>query len=51
MGGSYQITKNKIILSLIKIIQFNLKIYPHLWVGGWVVGWMGGFMGRVMSNH
>ena len=45
--GSYQITKNRINLKLIKIIQFCLKMYvlwrlPHLWmnvlVGGWMVG-------------
>ena len=50
---SGQITKNRINLDLIEIIQFCLKIYdllrhPHLWVHVWVVGWMGGSMGGVM---
>ena len=62
--GPGQITKNRINLDLIEIIQFCLKIYdllrdPHLWVSGWVVGWisglMDGSMGRSMggtrSNH
>ena len=43
--GSGHITKNRINLDLIEIIQFCLKIYdllrhPHLWVGVWVVGWI-----------
>ena len=42
--GSGHITKYRINLDLIKIIQFCLKIYdllrhPHLWVGVWVNGW------------
>ena len=58
--GSSQITKNRINIELIQIIQFCLKIYdlwrhPHLWVGVWVIGWMGvlmgGSMAGVMSNH
>ena len=58
--GSCKITKNRINLEFIKIIQFCLKIYdlwrhPHLWVGVLVVGWMGrlmgGSMGGVMSNY
>ena len=45
--GSGHITKNKIKLELIKIIQFCLKIcdlvrHLHLWVGVWVYGWNGG---------
>ena len=51
-----QITKNRINLELIKIVQFCLKIYdlwrhPHLWVGLWVVGWMGRLKAGIMSNH
>ena len=47
IAGSCQITKYRINLDLIGIIQFCLKIYDllihlHLWVGVWVVGWMGG---------
>ena len=54
--GSCQITKYRINLDLIGIIQFCLKIYdlwrhPHLWVGVWVVGWIGGLLCEVMSNH
>ena len=54
--GPCQITKNRINLELIKIIQFCLKIYdlwihPHLWVGVWVVEWMGRLMAGVMSNY
>ena len=50
-----QITKNRINLELIKIIQFCLKIcdlltHPHLWVGVWVAGWMGGSMAGDRSN-
>ena len=40
--GSGHITKNRINLELIEIIQFCLKIY---------YGSMGGCMGRLMSNH
>ena len=44
--GSSQITKNRINIELIKIIQFCLKIYDlwrhsHLWVGAWLIGWIG----------
>ena len=54
MGGwvdrwvwSDQITKNRIKLDLIEIIQFCLKIYDFIetplpmgcWVDGWVNGW------------
>ena len=54
--GPCQITKNRINLELIKIIQFCLKIYDllrhqNLWVGVWVVGWMGRLTAGVMSNH
>ena len=54
--GPCQITKNRINLELIKIIQFCLKIYdlrrhPHLWVGVWVVEWMGRLMAGVMSSN
>ena len=50
-----QITKNRINLELIKIIQFCLKIcdllkHSHLWVGVWVVGSMGGSMAVARSN-
>ena len=46
--GSCQVTKNQIILDLIKIIQFCLKIYDlltcmHLWVDVWVFGWVNGW--------
>ena len=42
--GSGHITKYRINLDVIEIIQFCLKIYdllrhPHLWVGVWVNGW------------
>ena len=42
--GSGHITKYRINLNLIEIIQFCLKMYdllrhPHLWVGVWVNGW------------
>ena len=42
--GSGHITKYRINLDLIEIIQFYLKIYdllrhPHLWAGVWVNGW------------
>ena len=42
--GSGHITKYRMNLDLIKIIQFYLKIYdlfrhPHLWVFVWVNGW------------
>ena len=55
-GGLCQITKTRINLELIKIIQFCLKIYdlwrhPYLLVGVWVVGWIGRLMAGVMSNH
>ena len=56
--GSGHITKNRINLELIEIIQFCLKICaktPYLWVGVWVVGWisglMDGSMGGTGSNH
>ena len=44
MGGVVHITKYRINLDLIKIIQFCLKIYdlwrhPHLWLDGCVNGW------------
>ena len=50
-----QITKNRINLELIEIIQFCLQIcdllkHPHLWVGVWVVGWMGGSMAGARLN-
>ena len=50
--GSCQITKYRINLDLIEIIQFCLKIYdllrhPHPLMGVWVVGWMDGSMGGV----
>ena len=50
-----QITKNRINLELIEIIQFCLKIcdllkHPHRWVGLWVVGWMGGSMALARSS-
>ena len=43
--GSGQITKNRINLEVIEIIEFFLKIcdllrHPHLRVGVWVVGWV-----------
>ena len=46
--GLGQITKNRINLEVIEIIQFCLKIcdlltHPHLWVGGWVDGWVNGW--------
>ena len=46
MGGVRPITKYRINLYLIEIIQFCLKIYdllrhPHLWVGEWVGEWVG----------
>ena len=46
--GSGHITKYRINLDLIKIIQFSVKIYdllryPHLWVGVWVNGWVNGW--------
>ena len=42
--GLGHITKYRINLDLIEIIQFCLKIYdllrhPHLWVSDWVNGW------------
>ena len=57
--GDPRISKNLIILELIKIIWFCLKIWnlwriPHPWVGcivWWVGGFMGGLMGGVRSNH
>ena len=58
--GSDHVTKNRINLELIEIIQFCLKIFdllrhPHLWVGGWISGLidgsMGGSMGGTRSNH
>ena len=58
--GSGHITKNRINLELIEIIEFCLKIcvllrHPHLWVGGWISGLMdgsmGGSMGGTRSNH
>ena len=50
-----QITKNRINLEFIEIIQFCLKIsdflkYPNLRLGVWVVGWMGGSMAGARSN-
>ena len=54
---SGHITKYRINLDLIEIIQFCLKIYdllrhPHLWTGVWVDGWMGGSVGQwVESGH
>ena len=55
MGGEGCITKNRINLELIEIIQFCLKIcdllrHPHLWVGVWVVGWISGLMDGSMSG-
>ena len=46
--GSGHITKYRINLDLIEIIQLCLKIYdllrhPHLWVGVWVNGWVNGW--------
>ena len=55
--GSGQITKNRIKLEVIEIIQFCLKIYDLLRhpTYGWVVVWMDGLidgsMGGVRSNH
>ena len=45
---SVHITKYRINLDLIKIIQFCFKIYvllkhPHLWVGVWVNQWVNGW--------
>ena len=45
--GQVHITKYRINLDLIEIIQFCLKIYdllrhPHPWVGGWVFQWVKG---------
>ena len=53
--GSGQMTNNCISLDLIDIIQFCLKIYdlktyPHPWMGVWVVGWFSGSMGGIRSN-
>ena len=50
--GPCQITKYRINLDLIEIIQFCSKIYDffrhsHLWVGVWVARWMGRSMGGV----
>ena len=41
--GLGHITKYRINLDLIEIIQFCLKImrHPHLWVGVWVGQWVG----------
>ena len=55
MGGSCQISKNRIDLDLIEVIQFCLKIYdlwrhPYLWVGEWVVGWLGGLIAELMGR-
>ena len=46
---SGHITKNRVNLEVIKIIQFCLKIcdllrHPHLWIGGWVDGWVDGWV-------
>ena len=58
--GLGHITKYRINIDLIEIIQFCLKTYdllrhPKLWVGGWVVqwvdGWFSGSMGRVRSYY
>ena len=48
MVGSGHITKNRVNLEVIKIIQFCLKIcdllrHPHLWIGRWVDGWINGW--------
>ena len=60
MGGVRSLTKNRINLELIEIIQFCLKIcdllrHPHLWVVGWFSGLMDGSMGGSIdgtrSNH
>ena len=56
MGGEGHITKNRINLELIEIIQFCLKIcdwlrHRHGWVVGWFSGLMSGSMGRTRSNH
>ena len=49
--GSDHVTKDRINLELIEIIQICLKIFdllrhPHLWVGVWVDGWVNG-LGQV----
>ena len=49
--GSGHITKYRINLDLIEIIQFCLKIYDslrhaHPWVGAWVVGWLNDSVGQ-----
>ena len=51
--GSGQITRNRINLELIEIIQFCLKIYDlwthhHLWLNVWMDGWVDGW---VISNY
>ena len=53
--GSGHITKYRIKLELIEIIQFCLKIYdlyrhPHPWVGVWLVWWMGGSFGQLVGS-
>ena len=54
--GSGHITKNRINLKLIEIIQFCLKIcdllrHPHLWVVGWMGELICGSMGGVRSYY
>ena len=53
--GSGHITKYRINIDLIEIIQLCLKIYdllrhPHLWVGVWVNGWVNGWESGQMTN-
>ena len=54
--GSGHITKYRINLDLIEIIQFCLKIYDllrhsYLWVGVWVDGWFSRSMSEVRSYY
>ena len=49
-GWTLRISKNSIMLELIKIFQFRLKMWnlwriPHPWVGVWCGGWVGGWRG------
>ena len=53
--GSGHITKNRINLELIEIIQFFLKIsdllrHSHLWFGVWVVEWISGLMDGLIDG-
>ena len=54
--GSGHITKYRIKLDLIEIIQFCLKNFDllrhsHLWMGVWVDGWFSGSMSEVRSYY